>query len=571
MASVSFTQFPVMHRLWGWSLNRNTFPYTNFVGIQDCRANKHVVMAVSRKKTSDSLGEDVSNEEEGSAAKKSGRTSKRASSRTKKKAPEIPGESSAANGNGGGDEISLSSSSTETPKKTRTRTRKKASSTSEAVEGETTEKVTRRRRSKKKVDDMESHGSEAEVSDWEGGGFDLPMDEDSEEELEIDIDEGEDISYTYGWPPLVCCFGAAQHAFIPAGRRANRIIDYEIHERMKDVLWEPEKFVRSPGGCASNVAVALASLGGKVAFMGKLGDDDFGDSLLYFLNINKVQTRSVRIDDKRSTAISMMKISKRGGLKMTAVKPCAEDCLSKSEINIDVLKEAEMFYFNTFSLLDPNMRSTLLRAIKIAKKLGNVVFYDLNLPMPLWQSSEETKAFIRTAWNLSDIIEVTKQEFEFLSGITPEDDFDTKDNRKSKFIHYAPDVVSKLWHDNLKIFFITNGTSKIHYYTKEHDGAVNGMEDAPITPYTSDMSASGDGIVAGLMRMLSVQPHLLSDKGYLEHTVNYALNCGVIDQWLQARQLGYPAKEGMEDVEADPHGIRSITEKEYRTLVPEKE
>ena len=44
---------------------------------------------------------------------------------------------------------------------------------------------------------------------------------------------------------------------------------------------------------------------------------------------------------------------------------------------------------------------------------------------------------------------------------------------------------------------MTNGTSKIHYYTKEYDGAVNGMEDPPISPFTSDMSASGDGIVAG--------------------------------------------------------------------------
>ena len=68
--------------------------------------------------------------------------------------------------------------------------------------------------------------------------------------------------------------------------------------------------------------------------------------------------------------------------------------------------------------------------------------------------------------------------------------------------------------------------------------------------------------------MLTVQPHLLTDKGYLEHTIKYAISCGVIDQWLQARKLGYPAKEGMEDdVIPDSNGIRSITEKEFRTLV----
>lgn len=222
-----------------------------------------------------------------------------------------------------------------------------APAASQTVEEEATEKVTRQRRRKKKADGMDSQGSETELSDLEGDTFALTMDEDSEQELEFDIDDGEDISFTYGWPPLVCCFGAAQHAFVPWGRRANRLIDYEIHDRKKEALWEPEKFVRASGGCSSNVAVALASLGGKVAFMGKLGDDAFGQSLLYYLNINNVQTRSVRIDNKKATAVSQMKIGKRGGLRMTSVKPCAEDCLSKSEINIDVLKEVRYICFSS--------------------------------------------------------------------------------------------------------------------------------------------------------------------------------------------------------------------------------
>ncbi|KAK4395681.1 Fructokinase-like 2, chloroplastic [Sesamum angolense] len=632
MASLSFTQFSLVPRICRWHLNGNPFPYMNLVQIQDRRVNRKVVMAVSRDKLTDSLAQEVSDGEPGSTEKKIRRTSKRASARTRKKVKESPDENPAADGNARDEEILMTSGSEENSRKTRTRTRKKAPSALETVEGEAAEKVTRQRRRKKKADGMDSQGTETEFSDVEGDAFALTMDEDSEQELEFDIDDGEDISFTYGWPPLVCCFGAAQHAFVPAGRQANRLIDYEIHDRKKEALWEPEKFVRASGGCSSNVAVALACLGGKVAFMGKLGDDAFGQSLLYFLNINNVQTRSVRIDNKKATAVSQMKIGKRGGFRMTSVKPCAEDCLSKSEINIDVLKEcilkvklgdtsklsfshffcvhhmlrymldvkdyvctdkqltiqAKMFYFNTFSLLDRNMRSTTLQAIKIAKKLGNVVFYDLNLPLPLWQSSEETKMFIHKAWDLSDIIEVTKQELEFLCGITPSENFDTRDNDRSKFAHYSPEVVSQLWHDDLKVLFVTNGTSKIHYYTKEHNGAVHGMEDAPlllILPTFSVLIFSHFSAIltpamespelidfldlgSGILRMLTLQPHLISDKGYLERTVKYAISCGVIDQWLQARSLGFPAKEGMEDAVPDPNGIKSVTEREYRTLVP---
>lgn len=198
-----------------------------------------------------------------------------------------------------------------------------------------------RRRKKTEVENLvvEDKGNEAEISDQDEPSFLENVEDDSDSGLELIKDDGEDISFTYGWPPLVCCFGAAQHAFVPSGRPANRLINHEIHESMKDALWSPEKFVRAPGSTAGSVAIALATLGGKVAFMGKLADDDYGQAMLYYMNANNVQTRAVRIDSKRATAISLMKVGKRSRLKMSCVKPCAEDSLTKSELNIDVLKE----------------------------------------------------------------------------------------------------------------------------------------------------------------------------------------------------------------------------------------
>lgn len=346
----------------------------NFIGLK----NTCVLAAVSKKKKSEALTQEVLDEEAG-VEKKTPRTSKRSSTRTRKKGTDQTVENvsdSVVDGGVVNDENIATSESIETPKKTRTSGRRKggnvtisevqfdlymclfisnvqnfqfffnillffaATSTPKIPEEEAADKkVTRRRRAKKQVDTVVDQDSVAEFSDEDEEKVLVNTDDESELEMELQMDGGEDISFTYGWPPLVCCFGAAQHAFVPSGRRANRLIDHEMHERKKNVIWEPEKFVRAPGGCSSNVAVALASLGGKVAFMGKLGDDDFGQSMLYYLNINKVQTRSVRLDSKRFTAVSQMKISKRGGLRMTNVKPCAEDSLLKSEINIDVLRE----------------------------------------------------------------------------------------------------------------------------------------------------------------------------------------------------------------------------------------
>ncbi|XP_007045823.2 PREDICTED: fructokinase-like 2, chloroplastic isoform X1 [Theobroma cacao] len=568
MASLSFTHFLSLSR---WNSNSIYYPAPNLVQPQDFWLQNK--WCLSAKKNGAISTQEEPSENGAVVKKKASRTTRRTPTRTRKKAKDdVPEENSELVVKNHAAKEESTSRSSEANKKTQ-RSRKKVASASTSVDEQKTEKKVRRRRTKKKDDSMEEQQSESEISDIEDSTLMTNSGDESEEDLELHIDEGEDISYTYGWPPLVCCFGAAQHAFVPSGRPANRLVDYEIHERMKDAIWAAEKFVRAPGGSAGSVALALASLGGKVAFMGKLGDDDYGQAMLCYLNVNNVQTRSLLIDSRRATAVSQMKVSKRGRLRMTSLRSCAEDSLSKSEINIDVLKEAKMFYFSTHSLLDRNMRSTTLKAIKMSKKLGGVIFYDVNLPLPLWQSDEETKIFIQEAWNLADVIEVTKQELEFLCGIKPTEEFDTKNNARSKFIHYDHEVVEPLWHENLKVLFVTNGTSKIHYYTKEQNGAAHGMEDAPITPFTCDMSASGDGIVAALLRMLTVQPDLITDKGYLECTIKYAIDCGVIDQWLVARTRGFPPREGIEkegeEEEAVPdlNGIRSVTEREYRTLV----
>ena len=68
------------------------------------------------------------------------------------------------------------------------------------------------------------------------------------------------------------------------------------------------------------------------------------------------------------------------------------------------------------------------------------------------------------------------------------------------------------------------------------------------------------------MSMLSINPHLATDKVYLHKAAKHAIKCGVIDQWVIARERGFLPRE----VRANPTGeqdeARFITEREYRTI-----
>ncbi|KAF8722079.1 hypothetical protein HU200_022711 [Digitaria exilis] len=530
-------------------------------------ANKPTVRLLDR--TVNAASRTSQDAEEGSGDEDSGSETstkkKRAPRRGRKKAitEKLEGE-------GEESQISSEQASTEEAKQVKRRGRKKGATTASSGEGMDKAKEPKKR-GRRKIKTTE------ESSDDEGDdrGKDLMPYNDRDQtvienlanvlESKIELALHEDVGEVDSLMPLVCCFGPAKYSFIPSGRPANRLIDHEIHDGMKDMFWSPDKFVRAPGGPSSNVALALAAIGGRVEFMGKLGDDEYGQSFLYHLNINGVQTRAVCMDPSAPTAVSLMKVTNRGSLKTNCVKPCAEDCFLQSDINPTVLKEAKMLYYNSSALLEPTTQSSLFEAIDVSKKFGGIMFFDLNLPLPLWSSSKETKALIKEAWEAADVIEVTKQELEFLCGIKPSEKFDTNDNDKSKFTHYSPEVIMKLWHDNLKVLFVTNGTSKIHYYTEKHNGWVRGTEDAPITPFTSEMSQSGDAIVAALMRMLAVNPHLITDKVYLHKAVKHAIKCGVIDQWVLARERGFLPKE-RGDPTSEEYGVSSITEREYRTL-----
>lgn len=424
-------------------------------------------------------------------------------------------------------------------------------------------RIARRRKSEEKTTSADVSGSDVPKKSRRK----KTTENKEEKSMELEGDgEEDDHNFEYDWPPLVCCFGLAQNEFIPTVRVSDRQMDEDKYSTWKGLQWSPPEFVRAPGGPPSNVAIALARLGGRVAFMGKVGDDPTGYQMVLTMNKEHVQTRGVKFDPCASTAVSYMKVTRREGkLGMECVKPCAEDGFHISDINIDILKEARMFHFNSMVLLEQSMHATLLAAIKMSKEFGGVIFFDVNLPLPLWRSRDETRKLIQSAWNEANVIEVTMQELEFL---IDEDYFERKRNyrpqyyahsyeqsvgerkrqRRRRCYHYTREEIAPLWHDNIKILFVTDGTFRIHYYTPTFEGALIGTEDVLVTPFTCDRTGSGDAIVAGIIRKLTSQPELYDDQVLLEKQLRFAICAGIIAQWTIGAVRGFPTESATQNL-----------------------
>jgi ribokinase len=66
------------------------------------------------------------------------------------------------------------------------------------------------------------------------------------------------------------------------------------------------------GGKGANQAVAAARLGARVALVGRVGDDDWGSSLVENLRSEGVDTRAVGIDSSAATGIAVITIDAHG-------------------------------------------------------------------------------------------------------------------------------------------------------------------------------------------------------------------------------------------------------------------
>lgn len=380
-----------------------------------------------------------------------------------------------------------------------------------------------------------------------------------EEELE-DFDDG--IDFPYEDPPLICCFGAAQKEFIPTVRVSDQQMHPDMYSEWKMLQWDPPEFARAPGGPPSNVAIAHARLGGRAAFIGKVGDDDFGQELVLMMNKEKVQTRGVKIEENGKTGCAYMKIKfdQKGKMKAEKVKDAAEDSLTSSELNLSVLKEARIFHFNSEVLISESMQTTLYKAISWSKKFGSLIFFDMNLPLPLWKSRHETTKLIKKAWEQADIIEVSKQELEFLldehyherrRNYTPqyyaESHEETREKEKD-YYHYTREEIAPLWHDKLKFLFVTDGTLRLHYYSPLFDGVVVGTEDVLITPFTCDRTGSGDAVVAAIMRKLTTHLEMFDNQDVLERQLRFAIAAGIISQWTIGAVRGFPTESATQNL-----------------------
>lgn len=232
-----------------------------------------------------------------------------------------------------------------------------------------------------------------------------------------------------------------------------------------------EYFKQNPGGAPCNYLTMAQRLGSKTAFIGKVGNDNFGKYLKEILETNKINTDNLILSDEYNTTLAFVHLNESGERSFSFYrKNCADTKLEKKDINYELLNNTKVLHFGSLSFTNEPSRSTVLDVLDYCNNKEIIISYDPNYRPNLWNSKEEAVDSMKMGLDYCDILKVSKEESELITG--------EKDLLKA---------CEKLYEYDIKIIFITLGERGAFYYHSNGYGCVNGKRSNVV-----DTTGAGD-------------------------------------------------------------------------------
>ncbi|MCM2531258.1 sugar kinase [Neobacillus pocheonensis] len=240
-----------------------------------------------------------------------------------------------------------------------------------------------------------------------------------------------------------------------------------------------ETYSRQFGGAETNFAIGLTRLGHQAGWISKVGNDEFGKSMLSFIRGEGVNVSQVEFDPTAPTGMYFKEVRSGNQVRVQYYrKGSAASQLQPSDLNEEYIAGAKYLHVTGITpALSESCYQTILRAISIAKENDVKVIFDPNLRRKLWSEDHSRKVLLEIA-ALSDIILPGLDEGTFL--------FNEEDPIKlgELFLKQGASLVV------LKI-----GAKGAYYFTEEEYQLIPGF---PVTNVVDPVGA-GDGFAAGLI------------------------------------------------------------------------
>ncbi|USK49918.1 aminoimidazole riboside kinase [Bacillus sp. CMF12] len=286
-------------------------------------------------------------------------------------------------------------------------------------------------------------------------------------------------------------------------------------------------YQKAPGGAPANVSVGVSKLGGKAAFIGKVGNDVLGHFLQDTLKGYGVHTQYMKLTDEARTGITFVTLEPSGERDFSFyINPSADSFLNKDEIDWSIFEEYKIFHFGSISLIHEPSRTAALQAVKRAKEMNMIISYDPNLRLGLWDSADRAKAEIMATLPYADMLKISEEELTFLTGCSD-----------------IEEGISRLPENQLTIVTLGSDGSLFRY--KDEIGKI------PALPYkVVDTTGAGDAFVSGLLYCINESPKAFEEHSHDEiaSMVRFANVSGGLAVTRKGAMTGLPCLDEVQEI-----------------------
>ena len=287
------------------------------------------------------------------------------------------------------------------------------------------------------------------------------------------------------------------------------------------------------GGAPANVAVAVASLGGRSGFVGMLGSDAFGDFLFESLGKAGVDMGHVQRTSAAPTALAFVTLDAQGERSFSFYRQPAADLLFREcKLAPAVFEDAAVFHACSNSLTEEGIAQATLACLRRARQAGVLVSFDVNLRPALWPREANPAPRIWSALALADVVKLSREELGFLAA--------SVDGEAA--------VIEALWKHRAALLIVTDGSRPLRWFGPSAQGTLESFRVDAI-----DSTAAGDAFTGGLLYALASRgigreslPALLADAERFDEVLRFAAACGALAVTRRGAFAAMPSRSEVE-------------------------
>jgi fructokinase len=282
------------------------------------------------------------------------------------------------------------------------------------------------------------------------------------------------------------------------------LIDMICSDRGKS-LADGQHFLKKPGGAPTNVAAAIAALGGSVELLAKVGADPFGRQLIGVMEAFGVSTRSMVVDDAHFTTFAFVSLMEDGERDFVFNRG-ADGELTVQEVDAVDLSAVGIVHFGSATGFLPGpLQAAYYGLLQKSLRQDILISFDPNYRQLLF--SNDPRSFIDHSWNFLDcchFFKLSDEEALLITGCAT-----------------LKDATAVLQEKTNAVFAITLGKDGTLLRVGDLTSIVPSI---PVKPV--DTTGAGDAFVGAVLYQLSEDIPLSRDLAWWERIVRNANKAG---------------------------------------------